>query len=188
MPERDRAARTDVAATDPAPTLEERLRSVEDRLAIYNLLASHPISADTASAVFIESIYAEAATFDRGAGLTAARGRDGMLEMVESEGHQAAIAGGLAHMGNLPLVELRGDTAVATSYIMLVTPDRDGVERELPNHGTSTGYRIHRVVANRWALVRSAGRWMIESRTALPMDGSGPALEVVRRAESYYAR
>ncbi|MBI0377928.1 hypothetical protein JBE27_17005 [Streptomyces albiflaviniger] len=31
------------------------------------------------------------------------------------------------------------------------------------------------------------GRWSIASRTVLPMDGSGPALEMARQAATYYA-
>ncbi|MTD53278.1 nuclear transport factor 2 family protein [Amycolatopsis pithecellobii] len=166
---------------------EDRLRAAEDRLAIYNLLASHPLSADTGEPDFIESIYTRDFVFDRGAGLSGARGRDKMVALVESDGHRTAIAGGLAHFGNLPLVELHDDTATATSYIALITPDDKGEERELANHGTSTGFRIHRIVANRWSLVRESGRWSIASRTVLPMDGSGPALEMVRQAATYYA-
>ncbi|GAA0904050.1 MULTISPECIES: nuclear transport factor 2 family protein [Streptomyces violaceusniger group] len=167
--------------------LEDRLRVIEDRLAIYNLLASHPLSADTGEPDFIESIYTEDFVFDRGGGLSGARGRDKMVDLVESDAHRTAIAGGLAHFGSLPLVELDGDTAVATSYIALITPDEKGEERELANHGTSTGFRVHRIVANRWSLVREDGRWSIASRTVLPMDGSGPALEMARQAATYYA-
>lgn len=167
---------------DTPSDLEQRITAIEDRLAIYNLLATHPLSADTGAEEFINAIYTEDAMFDRGAGLTGAEGRTGMLDMVSSDGHRAAIAGGLAHVGNLPLVELHGDTATALSYIMLVTPDRHGEDRELANHGVSTGFRIHRVVANRWSLMRGERGWGIASRTALPMDGSGPALELLRRA------
>jgi hypothetical protein len=38
-------------------TLEQRIRNLEDRFEIYNLIASHPISADTASKAYIRSIY-----------------------------------------------------------------------------------------------------------------------------------
>ena len=172
---------------DDTQSLEDRLRAIEDRLAIYNLLAAHPLSADTGEADFIDSIYMQDFVFDRGAGLSGARSRDNMVALVESDAHHTAIAGGLAHFGNLPLVELRGDTAVATSYLALITPDENGEERELANHGTSTGFRVHRVVANRWSLVREDSRWSIASRTVLPMDGTGPALDMLREAATYYA-
>ena len=35
------------AETDDRKTLEQRLRLIEDRFEIYNLIASHPPSADT---------------------------------------------------------------------------------------------------------------------------------------------
>ena len=45
-------------------TLEERLRAIEDRLEIYNLIASHPPSADTGADYFIRAIYAEDGAID----------------------------------------------------------------------------------------------------------------------------
>lgn len=164
--------------------LDTRLRYIEDRLAIYNLIAAHPLSADTGSETFINAIYAEDATFDRGEGLSAAEGRSGMNDMASSTGHRDAIAGGLAHLGNLPYVDIKGDDAVGMSYIALISPDAQGSPQELPNHGVTTGFRIHRVVANRWEFKRIDGAWRIQRRTALPMDGTGPALEVVRSLES----
>jgi len=128
----------------------------------------------------IGSIYTENVLFDRGPGLDGARGRENMAAFVERDAHRAAIADGLAHFGNLPLVEVHGDTAVATSYIMLLTPDQQGEPRELPNHGTTTGYRVHRVVANRWSLARTSDGWAIASRTVLPMDGNAAATDLLR--------
>ncbi|MCT9113451.1 nuclear transport factor 2 family protein [Streptomyces mirabilis] len=174
---------------NPEPTsIEDRLRVIEDRLAIYNLLAAHPYSTDTGERSFIESIYTEDFVFDRGPGLDGASGRDSMVALVECDAHRTAIAGGLAHFGNLPLAELHGDTAEATSYIAFMTPDDQDEPRELANHGTSTGFRIHRVIANRWSLVRTDGRWSIASRTVLPMDGTGPALELLHQASTYYTQ
>jgi len=57
--------------------------------------------------------------------------------------------------------------------------DHQGEPRELPNHGVSQGYRIHRVVANRWQLVKTKGEWMIKTRTILPIDGSSEPLEIL---------
>jgi hypothetical protein len=173
--------------TDPNASLETRLQAVEDRLAIYNLLATHPLSADTGDPAFINSIYAEDAVFDRGEHLPGARGRNSMLALVQSAPHQEAIAGGLAHFGNLPLVELHGDQAFATSYIMIITPDHAGAERELANHGSSTGYRIHRLVANRWTLERIAGTWRIKERKIRFHDGSEEVRQIIGQAKSLYA-
>lgn len=167
--------------------LEARLRLVEDRLAIYNLIATHPLSADTGDATFINSIYTDDVVFDRGTRLHGARGREQMVAFVADPAHHRALEGGLAHFGNLPFVELHGDLAFATSYIALVTPDHQGEPRELSNHGTTTGFRIHRVVANRWTLRRTESGWRIQKRLLLPHDGTSEVRELLREAKESLA-
>ena len=172
--------------TDEMNSLEKRLRFVEDRLAIYNLLSSHPIGSDTADPLIMEAIYTEDTVFDRGPSLSGAVGRDKLLEMVQSPAHQKAIDNGLVHFGNLPLVELHGDHATATSYVMLLASDRDGSPRELSNHGSSRGYWIHRMIVNRWSLHKIAGKWQIKERKMLFHDGSPEARDLIRQARSIY--
>ncbi len=53
---------------------EARLKIVEDKLAIYELIASHPPSADTGSADYTSSVYLEDGVFDRGPTLDGATG------------------------------------------------------------------------------------------------------------------
>ena len=50
-----------------ARTLERRLRLIEDRFEIYNLIASHPPSADTGDGDYTASVWTEDGVFDRGA-------------------------------------------------------------------------------------------------------------------------
>src|SRR5260370_40524341 len=57
-----------------AAGLEARLKIVEDKLAIYELIASHPPSADTGSADYTSSVYLEDGVFDRGPTLDGATG------------------------------------------------------------------------------------------------------------------
>ena len=64
--------KSDTAAT---ASLEERIRAVEDRLAIYNLIASHPPSADTGADYYTRAVYAEDGVFDRGPHVGGARAR-----------------------------------------------------------------------------------------------------------------
>ncbi|GAA1706769.1 nuclear transport factor 2 family protein [Kribbella yunnanensis] len=168
--------------TNMPNSFEARLRAVEDKLAIYDLLATHPLSADTGEQDLIEAIYTDGVIFDRGPHLDGAQGRDAMVQLVQRDEHRAAIAGGLAHFGSLPLVDVSGDTAVAVSYLALITPDHEGAPRDLPNHGLSQGYRIHRVLANRWTLERDTDGWRIASRTLFPADGTGAALDLLRAA------
>src|SRR5271170_7140794 len=168
-------------------SLEQRIRAIEDRLEIYNLIASHPPSADTGADRYAEATYTEDGVFDRGANLTGATGNKALAALLKSDGHQAAIAGGLAHFTGLPYVALDGDTAVVISYLQILTPKKSGEPIEVPNHGASRGYHIHRVVTNRWELLRTASGWKIKRRTIRLVDGTEPSREVLRGALTAYA-
>jgi hypothetical protein len=175
------------AQSTPEHTLEQRVRAIEDRLAIYNLIAGHPPSADTGADYYAEAVYAEDGMFDRGTNLSGAVGNKAIAAMLRSEGHQAAIAGGLAHFTGLPYIDLDGDQAVVTSYLQILTPRQSGEAIEVPNHGASRGYHIHRVVTSRWELQRTAAGWKIKRRTIRLVDGSEPSREVLRGALAAYA-
>jgi SnoaL-like domain len=161
-------------------TLEQRIRAIEDRLEIYNLIAGHPPSADTGNAPYAEAVFTANAVFDRGPDLSGAVGNKAIAANLQCAGHQAAIAGGLAHFSSLPHITINDDTAVVVSYLQILTPNKSGETVEVPNHGGSRGYHIHRVVANRWELVRSSSGWKIKRRTLRLIDGSEPAREILR--------
>ena len=168
-------------------TLEHRLRAIEDRLEIYNLIASHPPSADTGAKAYAEAVYTEDGVFDRGPGLTSTTGNKAMGALLASPDHQAAIAGGLAHFTGLPHVTINGDEAVVISYLQILAPRKTGEPIEVPNHGASRGYHIHRVVTNRWELTRTPNGWKIKRRTLRLVDGSEPSREILRGALGAYA-
>jgi hypothetical protein len=71
---------------------------------------------------------------------------------------------------------------VVVSYLQILTPKKSGEIVEVPNHGRSRGYHIHRVVTNRWDLVRTPSGWKIKRRTLRLVDGSAPARDVLRGA------
>jgi hypothetical protein len=169
-------------------TLEQRIKTIEDRLEIYNLIASHPPSADTGADYYAEAVYTEDGIFDRGADLSGAKGNKAIAASLKSAGHQAAIAGGLAHFTGLPFIALDGDSAVVTSYLQILTPNKSGEPIEVPNHGASRGYHIHRVVTNRWELVRTASGWKIKRRSLRLVDGSEPSREILRGALKGYEK
>src|ERR1041385_5279318 len=97
-------------------TLEARLRAVEDKLAIFHLIASHPPAADTGTDSYYRDAFATDGVIDLGGGKTA-NGNDAIGSVVKTPEHQAAIAGGLCHFAGLPRVEIDGDRATATSYL-----------------------------------------------------------------------
>jgi hypothetical protein len=169
-----------------AASLEDRLKRVEDHLEIINLIASHPPSADTGADYATRAFYVEDGVIDLGGGKGAA-GSEAVAAMVKTEGHQAAIAGGLCHFAGLPRIEIDGDTAVATSYLQILTPHPTAEPHEVPNHGVGKGFRIHRAGANRWELVRTAAGWKIKRRTLRQLDGSEPAREILRQGLKAFA-
>src|ERR1700686_482909 len=106
MPKRDTAT----------GTLEERVRAIEDRLEILNLIASHPPSADTGADYYTRAVYVDNCELDLRSGKATA-GNDTIPAVTRTPAHQAAIACGLAHFAGLPLIDLDGDRAVVTSYL-----------------------------------------------------------------------
>lgn len=176
------------AETEESRPLERRIRAIEDRLEIYNLIAGHPPSADTGADYYAETVYTEDGEFDRGVNLPGARGNKAIAAVLTSETHQAAIAGGIAHFTGLPYIELAGDEAFVTSYLQILTPNKTGEAVEVPNHGSSRGYHIHRVVTSRWELTRTAAGWKIKRRIIRLVDGSEPSRDILRAALARYAK
>jgi hypothetical protein len=163
-------------------TLEQRLRLIEDRLDIYNLIASHPPSADTGAGDYTASVWAEDGVFDRGAEFPRPTGRAAIAGGSSNPEHHRAIEQGLAHFAALPYVRVDGDTAFAISYLQILVPDRVGPLFDVPNHGSSQGFHVHRVSANRWEFVRTTQGWKISRRTLRPLDGTPAARDILRGA------
>jgi hypothetical protein len=169
----------------PSGSIEDRLRAIEDRLEIYDIIASHPPSADTGADYYTRVAYVPDGVIDLGGG-KAATGNEAIAAVARTPGHQAAIAGGLAHFTGLPRIEIDGDDAVVTSYLQILTPHPTAEPHEVPNHGVSNGFRIHRVAANRWELLRTADGWKIKRRTVRTIDGSDAPRDILRGALKAY--
>ena len=161
-------------------TIEHRLRAVEDKLAIYHLIASHPPAADTGTEDYYRNAFAEDGVIDLGT--KTATGNDKIGAVVKTPEHQAAIAGGLCHFAGLPRVTLDGDTAVAISYLQVIAPNHEAKPVALSGHGVSSGYRIHRLGVNRWDLKRTDGGWKVTRRAYRMLDGTEDARALLREA------
>ena len=162
-------------------SLEDRVRAIEDKLAIFHLIASHPPAADTGTDRYYREAFVADGEMDLGGG-KGARGNDTIGALVKTPEHEAAIAGGLCHFAGLPRVEIKGDSAVALSYLQIITPDRQAAPREVSGHGSTTGFRIHRVGANRWELRRGKDGWKVVRRTLRALDGTDDAQALLRTA------
>jgi len=163
----------------PTRSLEDRIRDVEDRLEILNLVAAHPPGADTGATEYIRTAWVEDGVANFGSGPIA--GREAIATHVRTPGHQAAIDSGICHFAGLPHIAVTGDTAIVTSYLQILVPQPQGDPVTVSNHGTSKGFRAHRVGANRWELVRTKDGWQIKSRKSASLD-SPEARKILRQA------
>lgn len=172
-------------ALENGRSLEARLRAMEDRLEIYNLIAAHGPSADTGTGCYAEAVFTTDGVFDRGVVIG---GNVSIGKALNDPDHVRAIEGGLAHFHGLPHIQLSEDSAIVTSYLQILHPDNFGTPRTLPNHGQSPGFRIHCVLANEWHLVRKNDRWQIKSRKIRQLNGDVEARELLGNALADYRK
>jgi SnoaL-like domain len=150
-------------------SIEERLQEVEDRLAILNLIAGHPPGADSASTQYSASYWLEGGVFDRGPPFDELMPSSGAARGPSPE-FQEAIGQGICHFAGPPYIELHGDSATVTGYLQILAFNPSADEFTLSAHGTSRGFRVHRLSAGRWDLVRTKEGWRVERRTIRSMD------------------
>ena len=62
-------------------------------------------------------------------------------------------------------------TPRSRSLPQILVPDRVGPAFDVPNHGKTRGFHVHRVSANRWEFVRTVDGWRIKRRRLRPLDG-----------------
>ncbi len=154
-------------------SIEERLRDVEDRLEILNLIAGHPPGADTGDGEYAASYCVEDVVLQFSEHAPPWSGSAQIAANLQTPAHKGAIEQGVTHFTALPYIEIDGDTAVVTSYLQILTPNPQGEPFELSGHGTSKGFRVHRLSANRWELVRTPEGWRIKRRTGRSMETPG---------------
>jgi len=151
-------------------SLEERLRDVEDRLEILNLIAGHPPGADTGEGEYAASYCLDDVVLQFSEHAPPWSGREKIVASLHAPAHRGAIEQGVTHFTALPYIEIDGDTAVVTSYLQILTPNPQAEPFELSGHGISQGFRVHRLSANRWELVRTPDGWRIKRRIGRAMD------------------
>lgn len=161
----------DTRAGTPSPhdqTISGRLRTVEDHLAILNLLAGSSLSADVAAQDYWQAIYAPGATMDMSCAQPPLT-RDALIAVVGSPNQHTASAHGMAHLSALPHVVVTGDEAVATGYLLVVIPDASAPPVTLPGKGVVGALSIYHLTVNRWDMIRSPEGWKVTRRTIRPL-------------------
>jgi ketosteroid isomerase-like protein len=155
-----------MTAEERLAALEQRLRRVEDELAISRLMASYGPLVDAGDADAVAGLWADDGEYDvEGWHM---RSRADVAEMVRSPAHQRLISGGSAHFLGPVRVDVDGDEAVAVCESILVRRNEDG-----------RGYRVWRAAANHVMLRRTVAGWRIVKRTTRELDGSAEARDLL---------
>jgi SnoaL-like domain len=157
-----------------------RIIATEDRLEILNLLAGSAFSSDVASESYWTKMFTEDATFDRGVARQD-KGRDEILKIVNAPDQKEAIKGGMTHLAMLPHITVKGDSAVATGYLLIVMPDTAASHVKLPGKGVSSGFSIYQLTVNQWKLLRTTDGWKVTNRTVRPIS-SADSRAILQRA------
>lgn len=151
--------------------LERRVRRLEDQLEITRLLMSYGPAVDSGSAEAVARIWAADGSYEFQPDHPALHGRDGLVAMVRSEGHQAHLRRGCAHVITAPAITVDGDTAVALCYSLM------------HHHNPESGiFQVSRVSANRWDLVRTETGWQVSNRTNRLLTGDADARDLFGNA------
>ena len=151
--------------------LEEQVRRLEDQVAIHRLINSWGPAVDTGQAEAAAALFSEDAVLQ--SDMSYLTGPAAIEDMVRSDGQQALIDQGSAHIPAFPVVDIDGDAARAIGYsrVYLHTDD---------------GYEVWRVSAN-YLGVHSHRRRLAGPPAHQPRDrwrtaGAAAARAVVRRA------
>jgi SnoaL-like domain len=136
--------------------LEARLREIEDRAAILEVIARYGPAADSSDGEAIQALFSTSGTYElEGWSFTYAD----MPETVKTDLHQRYETTGCAHVMSLPRVEIRGDRAVALNYSQVFVAN-DGC------------WVVDRCAANRWDLAREPDGWKVTRRVNRLLNGS----------------
>lgn len=144
-----------------AERLAERLRALEDREAIRDLITRYGPLADSGDAAGVAALFAEHGVYAVG-GMGEAHGHTAIAALIEGPVHHALMDDGCAHVLTAPIIELAGDRAVARCH-SVVFRHEDG------------NWAAVRVSANRWELQRGVGGWQVARRDNALLDGSAAA-------------
>lgn len=147
--------------------LEERVRLLEDHVAVLRLIGSWGPAVDTGSSRAAGDLWDENGVLD--SDLSRLEGPAAVTAMVESDGQQQLIAHGCAHVQSAPVVTVDGDRATVIAYSQVFLH-------------ADEGHDVWRVSANRWECARTPAGWRITRRVNRVIDGSGESHEILAQA------
>ncbi len=144
---------------------DRRLRTVEDMLAIHDVMVEYAIAADSGDAELLRELFVDDAVYE----LDDLRidGRDAIVATVLGRGPAGAEMLASAHTVGPAIVRVDGDQAVACGYSRLYVLEED------------QSISLRRLSFNRWELVRDRTRWRIARRVVRAL-GAADGPELVR--------
>ena len=152
---------------DRVLVLERRVLELEDQVAVLRLINRWGPAVDTGSSEAAGALFAADGVLE--SDLSHLEGPDAVRAMVESEGQQALIRRGCAHVQTAPVITVDGDAATAISYSQVYLHTNDG-------------HAVWRVSANQWEFRRTAEGWRVTRRVNRVIDGSPEAHPILERA------
>lgn len=147
--------------------IERKLQEAEDRLAIYQLIASYGPSVDSNSFEAVKNLWTEDGVYDIPSGRRV--GREEVGRVIETDLHKSLVARGCGHVLSLPHIVISGDTAVATGY-----------QNVFAREGKT--WLVERTSVHRWELVRLSEGWKVKHRIARMLDGTEAHRAILGRA------
>jgi hypothetical protein len=147
------------------PGMEIRLRALEDRISIYQVVCGYGYAVDGLNTEAVGELYARDGVYAV-ADVGSFNGRAQVAAITKAPGHLELVANGIAHTSTLPYVVVDGDRASATCHTVIF-------------HWGKSGFYVNRVSASRLELSRKpGGGWEIDHRQNCLLQGqpAGPAL------------
>lgn len=144
--------------------LEQRLRALEDRAEVLELIARYGPLADAGDGDALAELWADGGrySFD-----TTSLERSELAGLVELASHRELMAAGCAHVLSAPTLRFDGDTAAAVNHSVVLARRGDN-------------WAAVRVSANHWRLVRTERGWRVAERTNRLLSGGESARELLR--------
>jgi hypothetical protein len=137
--------------------LERRVQLLEDHVAVLRLINSWGPAVDTGTSQAAGALFDEDGVLE--SDLSHLEGPAAIVAMVESDGQQALIRQGCAHVQTAPLINVEGDQATAIAYSQVYLH-------------TENGHEVWRVSANQWIFRRTSEGWRVTRRVNRVIDGN----------------
>jgi uncharacterized protein (TIGR02246 family) len=146
-------------------TFAARLRALEDREAIRELIAGYGPLADTGDAAGVAALWQDDGSHAVG-GMEESVGRNAIAALIDGPIHRQLMADGCAHILSPVAIDLDGDRAMARGYSCVF-------------RWTGESWQAARVSANRWELARGTMGWEVVRRDNALLNGDQAALSLL---------